>query len=389
MPEWLPSADDQEVDGLVEVCTVRDGDGREGVRVRLADPDSADREAFDAFYDGLRGSRSVHFVDRGPGYVVFAEADDAPTDVKRFAVEAVDAIEAVRSHLRGLGVREIACRDGAVHLRPRWRPDGGPPPLRGLGDYLRSLDAHGLDEAVDSLTDAAPEVRRTARAMLVGQPADAGSNSLVKVTVAAPERQSRGQVDSVRPRGAVVIAPDRLAALTAPQRSAAAGLAGLPLSALDGLQAAGLPLVVETHRRSHHTHKRAQQIARDTGLPVEAAVGGGLLRPLFALSLVTTSVATAMGALSFALLGLFTLPLLGGLLTLGMLALAGWMSWSWNADRQLLDHAAHAEREADEERSRQGRDPLLARAWSALADARAALAAAGLPGAAASDLREV
>lgn len=390
MPEWLPSTDDVRRDGAVEVCAVQADDGRAGLRVRLLGDDPSERAAFEAFYDGLSTARQVHLVDRGPGWVVFESAEDLPADMKRFAVEAVDAIEAVRGALLGLSADEIGCREGRVHLQPRWRNTAGPPPLRGLGDYLRRQDARGLDDALDSLVDASPEVRGEARSKLVGQPSDAGSNALVKVTVAAPERQSRGQLDTVRPRAAVVVPPEALASLSPAQRSAAAGLAGLSLNALDGLQVAGLPLVLETHRRPADAARRSLHLSRETGLPLDAAVGGGVMRPLFALALFATSVGTAMGALSFAMLGLFTVPLLGAALTAAMTALGSWMLWAWQADRSLLAAATHAYGEAEEERARLERDPDLARAWSALADARASLAAAeGLPRAAAADLREV
>jgi hypothetical protein len=387
LSDWLPTDDDLRIEGLVEVAAVRDADGRDGLRHRLVDPEQVER--FDAFHDALDGRPGIHVLDRGPGWVVFADAPDRPTDVKRFAVRAVDAVEAVRGELTGLTAAEIACRDEAVHLRPVWRPDGGPPPLRAVGDHLRRLDAEALGDAIDALVDPEPEVRRQARTLLVGAPRST-SNIAVKYTTTATERTSRGAVDRVRPRGAIVLTAATLSELSPEQRSAAAGLAGLSLQAIAGLQAAGLPLVIETHRRTQDALQRTTQLRQRTGLPVEAAVGGGVMRPLFGVGLLVTAIATALGALSLALIGLVLLPVAGSALAVAMLALAAWMSWSWNEDRRLLDTAVQSEREAQEERERQAGDPDLARAWSALSEARAGLAeAVQLPSNAASDLRDV
>lgn len=393
MSDWLPSTDDVTLDGAVEVCEVRDPRGRDGVRVRLVGSDPGELESFDAFYSDLVGCRGVHVLERDQGWVVFESADESPGDLKRFAMEAVERIEGCREVLRGLSADEIGCREGRVRLLPRWRQDAGTPPLRGLGDYLRRTERAGeLDEALETLTTAAPEARRAARTRLLDAAAEEPEKTEVhgvKVTAVAATA-SRGRVDTAEPRAAVVLTAERLGTLTAAQRSAAAGLAGLPIQALAGLQAGGLPLVLETHRRPGVAVRRATRLAEETGLPLEAATGGGVMRLLVASTLLMSAAASGMGAATFALVGLVTLPLLGALLTLAMLALGVWMGLGWNAERVLLRHAVEAFREAEEERNRQGREPELARAWSALADARAALAATSeLPAPAAADLRDV
>ncbi len=384
MATWLPTSDDPELDGVVAIVPARSDDGREGVKIALRPEASNYGPAFDAYYATLEGRPGIRILDRGEGWVVFEPAPDDPEDPHRFALEALAVVQPLVSTLTGLSTREIGCADGAVRLLPRWRPAGGPPPLHSLARYLEDRGASEVQGAIRSLLgpDATPATTDEPNAT-AGSPAND-----VKVTKIAPVR-SRARLDLASPRAAVLIPSDRVAGLTPAQRSVAAGLVGLPTSTLDGLVAAGLPLVLEIHDRTSDAQSRSTRLARSYGLPVIAAKGGGIARPAFAIALLGSALVTLLAAGTFAAFGLFLLPLFGAVLGAGMFVFTARILSAWARDGKLLRLAAEAHREIEEERERLHRHPVLARAWSLLADARSALGTTGLPPAAASDLREV
>ncbi|MEZ4323176.1 MAG: hypothetical protein R3F61_37275 [Myxococcota bacterium] len=384
------------MDGAVSVCPVRDDSSRDGVRIQLVEDDPDRLEDFDAFYDGLPKSPVFQILDRDSGWVVFADAEEEPADLRRFGIEAIDGLERVSAHLRGLSADEVrVASTGGLELQPRYRPDPENSAWSGLADYLARHSPHGrdprIDEAVAALRDPAPEIRRIARHHLVGtRPAATLTRTgELKLTVVPTAKPASGTLDRPPPRAAVLIPVETLKKLGPRERSAAAGLASVPLSVLDGLTAAGLPLVIEPHRRSRDARSAADRIRRDTGLPVEAATGGSTVAAAWSVSLAATGAATAFAAFTLSLIGIWVVPLLGFLLALGLMAMSARTGWTWVSQRSLLSAAQESDREAQEERARRVANPALARAWTALADARTALAQAELPQAPAADVRSV
>lgn len=379
--------------GTVSVCAVRDDADRDGVCIRLISGDLGD---FEAFYDGLPESPVFRVLARWAGAIVFADGDIHADDPVRFGIEAIDALERVGGHLRGLDAEEIRVDStGGLLLVPWYRakPEGSV--LDGLAGFLRASSPAGrdprIDEAIAALADPAPEVRRTARAVLAGSrpAASLTRTGELKLTKVPGTRPPEAIHDRPPPRAAVLIPPDVLRELGPRERSAAAGIAGVPLAVLDGLAAGGLPLVLESHGRGRDARHSAERIRRATGLPAEASTGGSIVAAAWSASLAATAAATGFAAFTLSLVGLWWLPTFGFLLALGLAGMSLRTGYMWYSQRNLLADAQQAEIEATQERRRRFADPALARAWSALSDARTSLAAAGLPLAPAGDVRAV
>lgn len=389
---WIET-DDPQIDGAVSVCPVRDDSGRDGVRIKLLE---GEPDAFEAFYDALPSSPVFRVLHREPGAIVFADAPDHTPKPRRFGIEAIDALERVGPLLRGLDPSEIrVASTGGLQLIPRYRSAATANIYQGLARFLEaqhpSDDDPRLPRAISALLDPAPEIQRTARSILVGArlPNRSKVHGGVKLTVVPDHEPPGARADRAPPRAAVVIRPEDLRDLGPADRSAAAGIAGVPLSVLDGLLAADLPLVLETHRRSRTAHQAAARIRKETGLPTHTAAGGSMVSAAWTLSLLSISFATAFAAFTLSLVGLWLIPAGGMLLSLALLALSGRTAWSWWSQRALLIDARDADRESEEERQRRVANPALARVWSTLGDARTALGRANLPAAPASDLRGV
>lgn len=386
---WI-AIEERVVDGNVEIVRVRNEHGVQGLRVR---PREGDLQSFDHYYGEVSNHPAIPILQRTPGEVIFADCTEPDgLDPMRVAIDALDAVRQ-QPKLKQLSVDAIRLGDdGRIRLMPRWEAAQPLDPLVAVGRFLQRIavdhDDPRLERAIEAMLDPSPEIRQTARSVLQGE-GPASRTGTVQYTVVAKERQSRGALDRARPKAAVIVAHRTLRELDAAKKSAAAGIAGLSTNALDGLIAAGLPLVLETHDRAQPARIAATRIAQQTGLPVTATTGASSLTLLGATALGTTSVVTGLSALSLAAVGLWTLPFLGGLLSLGLALFTAWSVWSFVQDRGQLALAIEAAGEAEEERARRSADPELARGWEALHDARSALGMADLPSAPASDLRGV
>ncbi len=394
---WIET-DDPLLDGVVTVCPVRTDDTvpRDGIQVSLCADDAAALDAFHAFYNAF-DHPAVVILDQAPGRVVLAGGRATTDDPRRFAIAALDALDVLQPALRGLVADEIrVAPDGSPRFVPRYR-EASDPDSRipfGLAAFLEAQDdTEAIQNGIDALRDPTPEVRRTARARFAANSPAAQLTRTGELKVSTPDaRRHPTHLTRVSPdaaRAAVLIPPDVLRGLDPGQRSAAAGHAGVSLAVLDGLAAAGLPLVLESHRRSRSARSAADEIARETGLPVQVSSGGSIVALAWAGSLAMTGLATAFATFVLYLVGLTLLPMVGAALSTTLFGLSARTGWTWWSQGALLADARDAQRESAEELRRRQADPVIARGFVALAEARRVLAGAGLPGSPATDVRTV
>jgi hypothetical protein len=389
---WIET-EEPRIDGQVAICAVRSDEPvpRDGIRIALHE---GEPQAFDAFYERF-AHPAVVVLAQEPGAVVLAGGHDHPDEPLEFAIAALDALDVLAPALRGLTAEEICVApDGSPRLVPRFRAESDPSARidHGLARFLEPCaeDDPRLRAGIDALLDPTPEVRRTSRARFAGSTPAAtltrtGELKLQRTQPAPP----RSPVDATAARAVVLIPPSALRTLSPGQRSAAAGQAGVSLAVVDGLDAAGLPLVLEAYGRSRSARKAAERVIRETGLPAEASSGGSVVALAWAGSLAITGVATAFATFVLHLVGLTVLPVVGTGLSAVLFGLSGRTGWTWWSQRRLLADARDAIRESAEERERRRADPLLARGFAVLAEARRALAASRLPSAPATDVRSV
>lgn len=189
--------------------------------------------------------------------------------------------------------------------------------------------------------------------------------------------------------GCVVLPARQVQALDPDRRSAVAGWAGLPLSAVEALADEGLPIVLEDMDTRGMARVRAVELSRESGfelLAVPARSAGPLP--------VAAATAAGVGALVVAALGLLAV----GAEALALLALlfaalsglfggvAGVRAARWGAVTRL---ARRSRRRAAQLLADAEAGGLLTASWARLATARRSLARAGLPHAAAADVRDL
>lgn len=328
------------------------------------------------------------------GHPVLAPSGEALTRVAREALVPV-APEAFTgaapdgaAGLYGLGVLLYRLATGRDPLDPRRGPP--PPP-----SAVRHGIPRALDEAVLRLLSADPAARPGALPLLqesAGAPADLRTRLrrpvtgevLTTVSPTAPPAGARADRD---PAALVLLPADALAALDPAGRSVAAGLARLPVAAVDDLAAAGLPLVVEDAPGPSAARRRAAELARVTGLPLQHGVRAPV--PAWVPPAVATAAASVPAGLGTALLVLGATPVAIVLLVLAIVVeLAGIALGRQVASRRAMHVgglvSADRGRAARADRNAGG---VLGPAWDRLARLRVDLGRAELPAAAAADLR--
>jgi hypothetical protein len=173
----------------------------------------------------------------------------------------------------------------------------------------------------------------------------------------------------------VVIPPATLQRLTPEERTLAAGFAEVPLSAVDDLFGASLPLVLYSGRSRTEAREKARELATLARLPVSVVAPVGCLPwALAALALLITPFVAAM-----LLLG----PVAAGIAALVPLALAAVAMFLFVSRMSASSQASRAL----ELLSRTVRDPVTAPARARIAQLRRRFRDADLPGAIAIDLR--
>jgi len=272
----------------------------------------------------------------------------------------------------------------------------------GLPDVLEALAARGgapappaLRDALVLLRDTDPARRASALPLLAAaatpllgleallRPTDRTGS--VKVTTHGPAlRSAREDQD---PAGLVLIPASRLRALDPAQRSVAAGIAGVPVSALAALISAGRPLVLEALAGPSQARRRAQQLVVTTGLPV--VQGARATVPGWVPTAITGAVGVTGFGLAAAIGVLFSWTLAVPIALVSLAAVFAGGVLARTARRTTRHHGAglqgleHSRAAAGAVRS----DTVLASVWDTLTQLRVQVGAADLPAAIAIDLR--
>jgi hypothetical protein len=184
----------------------------------------------------------------------------------------------------------------------------------------------------------------------------------------------------------VLISAPSLAALDPPARSLAAGLANLPITVVDELVAAGLPLVLETRNGRTAARERASELARTSGLPVAWGTPLGLPGWLWLVGAAAVSLLPLI--VGFVLMFFALMP---AAIVAWATALLGVVAGALAARRQDEVKVLYRSGMESRTRAREARSERdagwLSPAWDRLARLRLELARTELPSAASADLR--
>lgn len=308
-----------------------------------------------------------------------------PDDTRRAAPETFQgAAPDAAAGLFGLGVLVYEWLTGRV-------PAGAHPPPPST---LRHGVSAALDQAVVTLLARDPNQRAAALPLLLQAAGPApdlralpppsprqrvyADHGTVKVTVDGPAPLTE--------RVAVLLPADQLAIADPAARSAIAGEANLPVSAIEQLAKDGVPVVLSTHPSRARARAEAARLGEHTRLDLRVVGGGdGCLFGVIALGVVAVPLVLLATGIATLLTG--GLPVAGAIaLGLALVATTGIAVALARRSRARADVAVgrDALRKA---RSRIGDIPPLAEAMADVARLRRSLAARELPGAAATDLR--
>jgi hypothetical protein len=256
-----------------------------------------------------------------------------------------------------------------------------PEPVPATPSAVRRGVPPALDRALLQLLSRDPTTRAAAQASLTPGPIPdlrqiTAALAPVRVTVGAEGPRSRATVEADAGAWPVVLAPRELAALSPEQRSLAAGFAEVPLSALDELVSASLPLVLYSGRSKQEADAKAVELAAALRAPVAPVSAVGCLPWLLALAAVSgLPVALVVALVAGPLAGAFAVALLVFIAVLG-----GWMGVSRVRASRLAARGRTALQLG-------ARDPVTAAIHRRIASFRRRLASADVPGAVAVDLR--
>ncbi len=219
-----------------------------------------------------------------------------------------------------------------------------------------------LIEAAGPMTDLRP--RAAARAMSPGE---------VRLTTGVPGRVG-GRADVQTAVAAVVVEHSELSGLSAAAHSQLAGVAGVPIAAVDEAVREGRAFVIEGFAKASRAVERASELSTTTGLPITAATGPSFLAPMIAVVLAGLLLPLLVLSASFG--WWLVAAISGGGIALNLWTLARWLT-SRTERNTMLERADTAHRV----------EPVLRRPWNRLAQLRVQLSALDLPEAAAVDLR--
>jgi len=195
----------------------------------------------------------------------------------------------------------------------------------------------------------------------------------------------RGHLDRA-PVASVVLPASALGDLDPAARSVIAGVSGLPITVVDELAAAGLPVVIEQLGNRSNAADRAAKLQAESGLPIVSSAATAWAPWMFAAAAgATSTVPLGLGAIlvatGFAVVGV---PILAvGIAIAGTGAFAARRATQQSDLYRASERAAEAAREAMAQRG----DAILDATWARLARLRQQLGRADLPETVSTDLR--
>ena len=148
---WI-AVDDREVDGDVELVSVRNQHGVQGIRLR---PREGDIQDFDHYYAEIANHPAVPIIERTPGEVIFASCTP-PATIDVHAV-ALDVLEAIRGEPRLPELSSMAFQlgeDGRVRIVPRWRSHDAQPTGIAAAHFLLRIAGESADPRVEAAIEA-------------------------------------------------------------------------------------------------------------------------------------------------------------------------------------------------------------------------------------------
>lgn len=265
------------------------------------------------------------------------------------------------------------------------RPPPTPP------SALRHTIPPDLDRAVLKLLSSDPSDRAAALPLLLALADELPDlRPLTRPAVevrTGPAHTAPGRHAPLPGAAHVVVTGETLARLDPDRRSAAAGYARLPVTTVDALAAAGLPLVVERVAGSSEARRRAAELERESGLPLMAVAGRSLAPSAVAAATgVAVTVAFAVGAIGLAL---GAVPVAGVAIvsTATFAATGGWLWRRTAVGNALVGETQRAVLRIDALADAADPGGALDPSWRQLARVRRVLAGSNLPEPAAADLR--